>query len=52
VKQNALAGRRFASWKALNAWLEEWAVTVADQRAWHDPHCFRRRAAIRESAEA
>jgi len=32
VKRNALAGRRFASWDALNAWLEEWAVTVADQR--------------------
>jgi transposase len=32
VKRNALAGRRFASWEALNAWLEEWAVTVADQR--------------------
>ena len=32
VKRNALAGRRFASWDALNAWLEEWMVTVADQR--------------------
>jgi transposase len=32
VKRNALAGRRFASWEALNAWLEEWMVTVADQR--------------------
>lgn len=32
VKRNALAGRRFASWDALNAWLEEWASTVADQR--------------------
>lgn len=32
VKRNALAGRRFASWDALNAWLEEWMATVADQR--------------------
>jgi transposase len=32
VKRNALVGRRFASWEALNAWLEEWTVTVADQR--------------------
>ena len=32
VKRNALAGRRFPSWEALNAWLEEWATTVADQR--------------------
>jgi len=32
VKRNALAGRRFASWDALNAWLDEWAMTVADQR--------------------
>jgi len=32
VKRNALAGRRFASWDALNAWLEEWGSTVADQR--------------------
>lgn len=32
VKRNALAGRRFVSWDALNAWLEEWTSTVADQR--------------------
>lgn len=32
VKRNALAGRRFASWDALNSWLEEWMATVADQR--------------------
>jgi hypothetical protein len=32
VKRNALAGRRFGSWAALNAWLEEWALTVADLR--------------------
>lgn len=32
VKRNALAGRRFASYDDLNAWLEQWALTVADQR--------------------
>jgi transposase len=32
VKRNALAGRRFGSWAALDAWLEEWALTVADLR--------------------
>jgi hypothetical protein len=26
VKRNALAGRRFASWAALDAWLAEWAA--------------------------
>lgn len=36
AKRNALTGRRFASRDALNAWLEEWDSTVADQRdAWH-----------------
>jgi hypothetical protein len=32
MQRNALAGRRFASWEQLNAWLREWATTVADQR--------------------
>jgi transposase len=32
VKRNALAGRRFTSFDHLNAWLEQWALTVADQR--------------------
>lgn len=32
VKRNALAGRRCASWEALNAWLETWCLTVADTR--------------------
>ena len=32
VKRNALAGRRFASYDDLNDWLEQWALTVADQR--------------------
>jgi transposase len=32
VKRNALAGRRFADLDALNAWLLEWCVSVADER--------------------
>lgn len=32
VQRNALAGKRFRSWDHLNAWLLEWATTVADQR--------------------
>lgn len=38
VKRNALAGRRFGSWEALNAWLDEWAVTVADVRVHGTTH--------------
>jgi len=38
VKGNALAGRRFGSWEALNAWLEEWCLTVADQRVHGTTH--------------
>lgn len=38
VKRNALAGRRFASWEALNAWLEEWTLTIADQRVHGTTH--------------
>lgn len=38
VKRNALAGRRFATWEALNAWLAEWTVTVADQRVHGTTH--------------
>ncbi len=32
VKRNALAGRRFDSFEALNAWLDEWARSIADER--------------------
>lgn len=32
VARNALAGKRFHSWTHLNAWLLEWATTIADQR--------------------
>jgi transposase len=38
VKRNALAGRRFASWEALNAWLEEWCLTIADTRVHGTTH--------------
>jgi transposase len=38
VKRNALAGRRFASWETLNAWLEEWCLTIADQRVHGTTH--------------
>lgn len=38
VKRNALAGRRFASWEALNAWLEQWCLTIADQRVHGTTH--------------
>ena len=38
VKRNALAGRRFASWAALEAWLAEWAVTVSDLRVHGTTH--------------
>jgi hypothetical protein len=32
VKRNALAGRRFRDLEELNAWLETWCLTIADQR--------------------
>lgn len=32
VKRNALAGRRFESFEALGAWLDQWARTIADER--------------------
>jgi hypothetical protein len=38
VARNALAGRRFASWEALNAWLLEWVTRVADQRVHGTTH--------------
>jgi transposase len=38
VKRNALAGRRFAHWTALDAWLEEWAATVSDVRVHGTTH--------------
>jgi transposase len=44
VKRNALAGRRFATFEDLNAWLDRWALTVADQRihgTMHEQPCER-----------
>jgi transposase len=38
VKRNALAGRRFADFEALNAWLIEWCLTVADERVHGTTH--------------
>jgi transposase len=32
VKRNAIAGREFASWEALQTWLDCWCGTVADVR--------------------
>ncbi len=38
VKRNALAGRRFVDLEALNTWLLEWCLTVADQRVHGTTH--------------
>jgi len=38
VQRNALAGKRFASWDALNAWLLEWTTTIADVRVHGTTH--------------
>ena len=38
VARNALAGKRFHSWAHLNAWLLEWATTIADQRVHGTTH--------------
>ncbi|MEO5824958.1 MAG: IS21 family transposase [Gemmatimonadales bacterium] len=38
VKRNALAGKRFGSWTHLNAWLLEWATTIADTRVHGTTH--------------
>ena len=38
VKRNALAGRRFCSWEALNDWLERWSTDVADLRVHGTTH--------------
>jgi len=38
VKRNALAGRRFPSWAALESWLEDWAATVSDLRVHGTTH--------------
>jgi hypothetical protein len=38
VKRNGLAGRRFVDLEALNAWLLEWCLTVADRRVHGTTH--------------
>ena len=38
VARNALAGKRFHSWAHLDAWLVEWAVTIADQHVHGTTH--------------
>jgi hypothetical protein len=38
VKRNALVGRSFASLEALNDWLLEWALTIADRRVHGTTH--------------
>lgn len=38
VKRNALAGKRFVSIDALNAWLEEWSLSIADERVHGTTH--------------
>lgn len=38
VQRNALAGKRFRSWEHLNAWLLEWATTIADTRVHGTTH--------------
>ena len=49
VARNALAGRRFHSWAQLNAWLLEWATTIAEQRDHGTTH---ERPAVRFAQEA
>jgi transposase len=38
VQSNALAGRRFATLEQLNAWLETWCLTIADERTHGTTH--------------
>jgi len=45
----ARAGKRFYSWAHLNAWLLEWATTVADQRVHGTTH---EQPAVRFTREA
>jgi len=48
VQRNALAGKRFRSWEHLNAWLLEWATTVADARVHGTTHEVPRERFARE----
>ncbi|MDQ3095263.1 MAG: IS21 family transposase [Actinomycetota bacterium] len=38
IQRNALAGKRFASWDEVNAWLLEWTTTIADRRVHGTTH--------------
>lgn len=49
VQRNALAGKRFASWDHLNAWLLEWATTIADCRVHGTTHEIPRERFAREA---
>ena len=48
MQRNALAGKRFRSWEHLNAWLLEWATTVADTRVHGTTHEVPRERFARE----
>jgi transposase len=48
VQRNALAGKRFRSWDHVNAWLLEWATTVADTRVHGTTHELPRERFARE----
>ncbi len=48
VQRNALAGKRFRSWEHLNAWLLEWATTIADTRVHGTTHEVPRERFARE----
>ena len=52
VQRNALAGKRFRSWEHLNAWLLEWATTVADTRVHGTTHEVPRERFVREQLTA
>lgn len=52
VKRNALAGKRFVSMEALNAWLEQWCVTIADERVHGTTHEIPRARFEREERAA
>ena len=52
VKRNALVGRSFASFEALNDWLLEWALTVADRRVHGTTHEIPAERFARESLTA
>lgn len=52
VKRNAMAGKRFVSLEALNAWLEQWSLTIADERVHGTTHEIPRERFEREERAA